>query len=67
MLEPRQPRPADDITSSAPVARMFTWSRCPRHAWMQVSVLTVLNGQSVCYMPDGSSHVVDRAELELAA
>lgn len=46
---------------------MFTWSRCPRHAWMQVSVLTVLNGQSVCYMPDGSSHVVDRAELELAA
>ncbi len=45
----------------------FRWLRCPRHSWLQVSVLVVGDSTPVCYCPDGSSHPVQLSELERAA
>ena len=45
----------------------FEWVRCPRHPWLQVSVLVVSNCSPLCMDGDGSTHIVERAELEEAA
>jgi hypothetical protein len=45
----------------------FRWERCPRHPWLQVSVLVVGNCTPLCMDGDGTTHAVDPAELEQAA
>ena len=58
---PQRNRPAQ----GAPM--MFEWRRCPRHPWLQASVLVVGTCTPLCMAGDGSTHAVDPAELEQAA
>ncbi len=44
-------------------ATSFTWSACPKHWWLGVSVLTVNGGTPQCLPHDGRPHSVDAAEL----
>ena len=46
---------------------MFEWRPCPRHPWLQASVLVVGTYTPLCMDGDGLTHAVDRAELERAA
>lgn len=45
----------------------FEWRRCPRHPWLQVSVLVIGDCTPLCMDGGGSTHAVDRADLEQAA
>ena len=50
-----------------PAARQFEWRLCPKHSWLQVSVLVVPGLAPLCMPEGGRPHVVDRTELEDAA
>ena len=45
----------------------FTWSRCPVHPFLGVSVLVVTGFAPVCFLEDGTPHPVDPAELRRVA
>ena len=45
----------------------FQWLSCDRHPYLGVSILTGRSFEPVCFLPDGSSHPVDRSQLERAA
>ena len=45
----------------------FRWLPCPKHEWLQVSVLVVGDCTPLCMDGDGTTHPVDLADLELAA
>ena len=48
-------------------AMRFEWRRCPRHPWLQVSVLVVGTCTPLCMDGDGLTHAVDVAEMERVA
>ena len=45
----------------------FEWVRCPRHPWLQASVLIGSGFSPTCMPHDGPPHAVDVGELEHAA
>ncbi len=45
----------------------FAWLRCEQHPWLGVSVLVVGNSTPVCYLENGSAHVIDQGELKDAS
>lgn len=58
---PQRNRPAQAVPM------MFEWRRCPRHPWLQLSVLVVGACTPLCMDGDGVTHTVDLAGLERAA
>ncbi len=61
--------PPNKDTASVQLAElpMFTWSRCPVHAFLGVSVLVVDGFAPVCLPHDGTAHLVDPGELRTVA
>ncbi len=57
------PPPESTPTDQLAELPMFTWSRCPAHAFLGVSVLVVNGFAPVCLPHDGTPHPVDPAEL----
>lgn len=59
------PNTTTDVESSTlhelPMA--FSWSRCPVHPFLGVSVLVVNGFAPVCFPENGTPHPVDPAEL----